>query len=307
MFGDSYASQVPLPAQQPTDEDIDTISQRNLLDAVVARCELLEQQEESQLLIALQRAIHELQEWHDILSAMDQLARFSRAVTVAANGFVLGASIAEVLSAVAGVGSRQLLSGNCYVPRMFSGDMGIEMCVCTCSAVHDGAQPVRNVWGSSAELDAPVGMPEPDATDLASAIVTALTMRLHSSATWHARGLPKEVVDSVDVQAIAEAIEVALGDRHRQPQAAVRFRVALSGARVRAAVSVTDQPQAVSDAVGVCLDVLATAITDLLRCVPALNDHHVHMGIALSDFVRAARHNAMPSSACSKSVIPNLH
>lgn len=265
MFGDTYASQRTSKIEQETDEDMDAPSQRTLLDAVAARCEFLEHHEETQLLIALQRAIHELQEWQQALCAMDQLARFSRAVIVAANSVLMGPSVAEALSAVAAVGSREVLGASCYVPPHLFGEIGVELCVCACNASHDGPQAMRDMWGSSAAVDAPAGMLKPDATALASEIADALNGKLLSNATWQNRGLREGVRDSIDVQVIVEPIAAEIDQSDKPRPTAVRLRVALSGAQFQASMGITEKPEDFSDAVAVCLDVIATSIIDLLR------------------------------------------
>lgn len=265
MHGDAYASQRTSKIEQATNEDMDVPSQRTLLDAVAAHCDFLEHHEETQLLIALQRAIHELQEWHEALRAMDQLACFSRAVVVAANSVLMGPSVAEALSAVAAVGSRGVLGASCYVPQRLVGEIGVELCVCARNASPHGAQALRDMWGSSAAVDAPVGMPQSHATALASEISDALTGKLLSNATWHNRGLWDGVRDAIDVQVILEPVAVDTDQHDKQSPTAVRFRVALSGAKLQASMGITENSEDFSDAVSVCLDVIATSIIDLLQ------------------------------------------
>lgn len=271
ILGDTYTSHFSSGAQKTTDEDINPASQRTLLDAVSARCELQETGEESQLLVALQRAINELEEWHEALSGMDQLARFSRAVAVAASDVFVWPSVAEALSAAAAVGSRELLHGVCYVPSQFTGDVGIEMCVCAHRGSGDNAQMPVNIWGSSTAIDAAEGMSSHDAHALASNIAAALNARLCSPPTWQARGLNGAIQDAIDVHAAAEPLQNVVGESDVHQPAAVRVRVTLSGLQVGAAASFESS---VADTFAVCLDVVTSAIADLLRCVPHIQICH---------------------------------
>lgn len=267
IFGDAYTSHFTSSTQQAIDDDKDPASKRTLLQAVSARCEFQRWGEESQLLIALQRAVHELQEWQEALSAMDHLAQFSRAVAFIANDMFLGPNVAEALSAVAAVGSTELLEGACHNPLQLSGDIGIEMCVCTHQQAGSSVLAAYDLWGSSAAIDAADGMAASDAHDLASDIAVALTARLCSAVTWHSRGLDAAVQEAIEVQAAAEPINVTSGTPGHQPPAAVRVRVALLGHQVKAALSTRQECGCLADAIAVCMDVVTSSIADLVRYV----------------------------------------
>eukprot|EP00892_Ulva_mutabilis_P008350 jgi/Ulvmu1/5888/UM026_0009.1 len=267
MCGDTYTCHVPFGAEQAKDEITEPAVPRTLFEAVSARCELQEHGEETQLLIALQRAVHELEEWQEALSAMDQLARFSRAAAVAANDVFVEASMAEAVAAAAAVGSRELLQGECYIPTELTGDVGLEMCVCAQRSASGGAQAPRDVWGSSTAVDPAAGMPRSDAHALASKISQVLNARVNSATSWQARGVGSALPDAVEIQCVVDPLHSALEAEDEELLAAVRIRVAISGVHIMAAISAGHGSDCLSSTVACCMDIVTTSVADLLQYV----------------------------------------
>ena len=83
---DSAAYSCHLPSALPTGASMEGGAEvaedlaRSLFDVIGARCRLPQSEEEEELLVAVQRAMTELTEWHDALSLKDMMATCGRAV-----------------------------------------------------------------------------------------------------------------------------------------------------------------------------------------------------------------------------------
>lgn len=260
-------------------------SARLLFDVIGSRCRLPQSEEEEELLVAVQRAMTELTEWHDALSLKDMMATCGRAVTTNATSYLQPVMLSEALVSAAAVPHGSVTGGSCRLSSEgLTADrlrnIGIELVMCerpvgTAAGSTEGAGDVDgaqggpsqgwDLWGGSSCLAAAQGMEWQQATTLAHRVERAMASRLQTGTCWEAAGLPRDTRKAVAVHVEATSLKPA---DESAADAAGAVRVQMD---VDARMVACEKPEEWQERLDACLDTVVTACMDLIRCASGAN------------------------------------
>lgn len=289
-----YSSNLPGAVAAPTEvammavvDGVDEAPERSLFEVIASRCHLPQHDQEEELLVAVQRAMTELTEWHDALSLKDMMATCGRAVATNAVSYLQPVMLSEALVSATAVPHSSITGGSCRLSAEgVTGDslrsIGIELLVCERPVAEQGrpqggtsdspSTPVRgassndwNLWGGSSCLGAAPCIDWQKATVLAERVAHALSSRLQAGTCWEMAGLPRDCQKAVSVHVDAAALDGGSTPQNESGAAMDTSSAVCVQLDVDAQAVAREQPQQWQECVHACLDVVISACMDLIR------------------------------------------